>query len=223
MNAVHSSAPQPAYRLIPSRFPPIGLFDTVASAADLAAVMELVGWTNDRLVAHRLARLPVEEWVFGRPNASVVMAAFLHGAPAGGRFNGTDIGAWYAAADIVTAAAEVGHHLRREAFDGALQRLSRVFRAYSCRLAGNYRDIRGALLPSPALHASDSHAAGQLFGEGLRATGAAGVLYDSVRRRGGVNVAAFRPRNILDVTQTEHFEITARLDAPSLRVRRLFA
>jgi len=49
--AGHAPAPHPAFRLIPSRFPPIGLFDTVATAADLRPVMELEGWTNDRLVA----------------------------------------------------------------------------------------------------------------------------------------------------------------------------
>jgi hypothetical protein len=76
--------------------------------------MDLVGWTNDRLVVGRIARLPQSEWVYGVPNASIVMAAFLHFAPGGMRFNGPDLGAWYAADDIRTAAAEVGHHLRRE-------------------------------------------------------------------------------------------------------------
>ncbi|MGO7388874.1 RES family NAD+ phosphorylase, partial [Rhizobium ruizarguesonis] len=78
-------------------------------------VMELVGWTNDRLVADRIQRLPEDQWVYGVANASIVMAAFLHVAPGGMRFNGPDLGAWYAADDLRTAAAEVGHHLRREA------------------------------------------------------------------------------------------------------------
>ena len=34
--------------------------------------------------------------------------------PGGMRFNGPELGAWYAADDLRTAAAEVGHHLRRE-------------------------------------------------------------------------------------------------------------
>ncbi len=101
---------RPAFRLIPSRFPPIGAFDTVATPADLAAVMELEGWTNDRLVLHRLRRLPEAEWVFGRANASVIMAAYLHASPVGGRFNGPELGAWYASAALKTAVAEVGHH-----------------------------------------------------------------------------------------------------------------
>jgi hypothetical protein len=90
-------SPQPGHRLIPSQFLPIGLFDTVSTAADLSAVMELVGWTNDRLVADRIDRLPQSEWVYGTPNASIVMAAFLHVAPGGMRFNGPELGAWYAA------------------------------------------------------------------------------------------------------------------------------
>src|SRR5271156_2640544 len=111
---VFAVAPTPSHRLIPSQFPPIGLFDTVATAADLAPVMELAGWTNDLLVPARIQRLPQDEWVFGRANASIVMAAFLHVAPGGMRFNGPDLGAWYAAGDIRTAAAEVGHHIRGE-------------------------------------------------------------------------------------------------------------
>jgi hypothetical protein len=86
-----ATAPRPAHRLIPSQFPPIGLFDTVATAADLAAVMDLVGWTNDRLVVDRIAPLPQTEWVYGTPNASIVMAAFLHVAPGGIRFNGPEL------------------------------------------------------------------------------------------------------------------------------------
>ncbi|WP_309642995.1 RES family NAD+ phosphorylase, partial [Phenylobacterium sp.] len=143
MSEAYAAPPVPSFRLIPSRFPPIGLFDTVATAADLAAVMELAGWTNDRLVAERLARLPAAEWVFGRPNASVVMAAFLHVAPGGMRFNGPDLGAWYAAAGLTTAVVEVGHHLRREARATGAARLSRQVRTYSARLTGDYLDIRG--------------------------------------------------------------------------------
>ena len=134
MTDVHSEAPYLTYRLIPSRFPPIGLFDTVATAADLSAVMEFAGWTNDRLVASRLARLPQQEWVYGRPNASIVMAAFLHVSPTGMRFNSPELGGWYAAREIETAAAEVGHHLRREAVARSLPELTRVYRSYSARL-----------------------------------------------------------------------------------------
>jgi hypothetical protein len=221
LTVTRAPAPRPAYRLIPSRFPPIGTFDTVARAADLAAVMELEGWTNDRLVAHRLARLAREDWVFGRPNASVVMAAFLHCAPAGARFNHGDLGAWYAAAALTTAAAEVGHHLRREAADTGVERLARTFRCYAAVLEGEYVDIRGQAAAMPDVLARDSHAAGQRFGEAMRTAGEAGILYDSFRHAGGINIVAFRPRAILDVTQADHYEIVASPAARRIDVRRL--
>lgn len=223
MTERHAPAPQPSYRLIPSRFPPIPLFETVASADDLSAVMELAGWTNDRLMPERLARLPREDWVHGRPNASVVLAAFLHVSPTGSRFNGPDLGAWYAAADLRTAIAEVGHHLRREAVASRRRELRRTYRAYSARLAGDYLDIRGETTTRPDLYAPDSYAASQVFGEAARKAGEDGILFASVRLSGGENVAAYRPRNVLDVVQADHFEIIVQasgrlIDAKRLRV-----
>ena len=212
-----TAAPQPSHRLIPSQYPPIGLFDTVASAADLEAVLELAGWTNDRLVPIRLHRLPQSEWVHGRTNSSIVLAAFLHVAPNGGRFNGPDLGAWYASAEIRTAAAEVAHHLRREAVARDVPAMTRVYRSYTARLEGAFRDVRG----EPELHDPASHEASQAFGEAERAAGRDGIVFDSVRHRGGVNAAAFRPSKIVDVVQAEHFEISVQAPERRIEVRRL--
>lgn len=203
-----SAAPRPTFRLVPSRYPPIGLFDTVATAADAEAVMELAGWTNDRLVAERIDRLPREQWVYGRPNASIVMAAFLHVAPGGMRFNGPDLGAWYASAELATAAAEVGHHLRREAIARGVPLMRRTYRSYSATLLGDYSDIRGMRSEQVDAYAPDRHDGGQRFGEAVREAGMAGVLYDSLRRRGGGNIVAYRPPNIVDVVQADHFAVT---------------
>jgi hypothetical protein len=216
-----TAAPQPTFRLIPSRFPPVGLFDTVATAADLAAVMELVGWTNDRLVAERVDRLPRHEWVYGRPNASIVMAAFLHVAPTGMRFNTSELGAWYAAAELKTAAAEVGHHLRREAVARGVADLKRTYRAYSARLEGECVDLRGARLEKPELYESSSYAASQQFGESVRASDRDGIVYESVRLRGGTNAVAYRPTKVQDVVQTDHFEIFVQAAHRGIDVRKL--
>ena len=214
-------APRPSYRLIPSQFPPIGLFDTVATAADLAAVMDLVGWTNDRLVAERIARLPQTEWVYGTPNASIVMAAFLHVAPGGMRFNGRELGAWYASDDIRTAAAEVGHHLRRETVARDVATMSRTYRTYTATLLGGYLDIRGQQAKYPDVYASDRYKASQQFGEDVRASSGAGILYTSLRHQLGNNVVAFRTRNITDIVQEDHFEITVSATDRTINVRKL--
>nr|WP_204347193.1 RES family NAD+ phosphorylase [Rhizobium laguerreae] len=209
--------------MIPSQFPPIGLFETVTRAADLEAVMELVGWTNDRLVADRIQRLPKDQWVYGVANASIVMAAFLHVAPGGMRFNGPDLGAWYAADDLRTAAAEVGHHLRREAVARGVVTMARTYRSYSANLMGDYLDIRGEQMLRPDVYDGTSYAASQVLGEEVRSSGGAGILYDSVRLRSGVAIVVHRPRNIQGVVQADHFEITVSATDRRIDVRKLAA
>jgi hypothetical protein len=215
----HAPAPQPSYRLIPSQFPPIGLFDTVARAADLQAVMELVGWTNDRLVLERMSRLPPTEWAFGRANSSIVMAAFLHAAPSGGRFSGPDLGAWYAADTVEAGIAEVGHHLRREAFSRQKSTASRRFRVYVARLAGKFVDIRGEA--DPALYDRSGYAQSQAFGEAARAGREDGILYDSLRYVGGTAICAYRPSKVLDVVQAQHLSLTVHTSEATIEVETL--
>jgi hypothetical protein len=217
-----TEAPQPTHRLIPSRFPPILAFETVASAADLAQVMALEGWTNDRMVQQRLQRLPEKDWVYGRPNASVVMAAFLH-APAGGlRFSSGALGAWYGAAWVNTSIAEVAHHLRREAFNAGMDEMRSQYRAYLADLEGGYRDMRGRAGEFPALYAPTDYSASQTFGEEVRSSEDHGILYDSVRHSGGQNVVCYRTASILNIRQSAHYEITVRLEGKIL-VRTLHA
>lgn len=215
----HRRLDTPTWRLIPSRFPPIDTFETAASAQDLEAVLELEGWTNDRLVAERLRRLPEAEWVHGTANASVVMAAFLHAPPFGNRFTGPDLNAWYCALEEVTALAEVAHHLRRQVLDSGLGEMRQRLRAYTALLAGDYLDIRGPLSPDPRLYDPRSYAVSQRFGEACRARGEAGLLYDSVRYAGGSNAVAFRPRNVRQVTQGAHFELQVPAEGRILAIR----
>ncbi|MDQ0350130.1 RES family NAD+ phosphorylase [Ancylobacter vacuolatus] len=216
-----SDAPEPSYRIIPSRFPPISVFDTVATASDLEAVMDLAGWTSDRLVADRLARLDRTEWVFGQPNASIVMAAFLHVAPSGMRFNLAELGAWYAAAELDTAIVEVAHHLRREAVARSSSRETRTYRVYTCVLEGSYLDIRGQLTERGDLYDPTSYAASQPFGEAIRSAGGNGLIYDSIRKAGGTNVVAHRPRNVTRISQTLHLRITVQAGSRRIEVEKL--
>lgn len=186
--------------------------------------MELAGWTNDRLVAERVQRLPQSQWVYGRPNASVVMASFLHVAPGGMRFNAPDLGAWYASAAVQTAAAEVGHHLRREAVARKVPLMTRTYRTYSAALSGeDYRDIRSDRSTLADVYRPDSYAASQPFGEEIRKAGHAGILYDSFRHRGGCNVVAYIPTNVGNVTQADHYEISVEAAGRKIEVRRLTA
>lgn len=205
-----ATAPDQTHRLIPSRFPPINTFETVTQPNDLAPVLELEGWTNDSLVASRLKRLPRSEWVYGRANASVVMAAFLHGAPQGTRFAGPELGAWYAASALMTAALEVANGIRREIALSALEQKTEDLREYTSRLHGDFVDIRGL---RPDLHYPDpaTYPISQGFGRSVRTGPHSGIAYDSVRHADGVNWVAYRPSLVMDVTQASHFRLIVPL------------
>jgi len=212
----------PTYRLIPSRYPPISAFESVTSPEDLEAVMDLEGWSNDRLVIERVSRLSKSEWVYGVPNASVIMASFLHGGLSGLRFTGPDLNGWYASLAHRTAIAEVAHHLRREAIHMRISSLTLQYRTYTAQLAGGYHDIRAMSAARPELYRPDDYMASQAFGEAIRTSGGDGILYDSVRHAGGINVVAYRPRKIREVTQREHYELTVPLTGKII-ARRLAA
>lgn len=200
-------APAGTTRLIPSRFPPIPAFDAVTTVDDLEAVMELEGWTNDRLVSPRLARLPRAEWVYGCPNASVIMAAFLHGSPAGMRFSDADLGAWYGSSQLNTALLEVANGLRKEIALSALTQKTESYRQYKADLAGDYVDIFGT---HPEYHDPDdaSYRVAQAFGRRVRETQArSGIRYESVRAPGHENWVCFRPSLVQSVRQVDHFKI----------------
>lgn len=185
------------HRLIASRWPTIGIFDTVATPADARDALVLESWTNDRVTAEldRLTHLPDDDWITGKPGATLVMAAFCYPAPGGGRFNTERLGAWYAAREVETSIAEtVYHHTRRLALSALGFQCTIQMRELRADVDARFHDIRGRRRSRPDLYDPDSYARSQPFGERVRAAGSNGVLFDSVRRRGGRNVAVFRPR-----------------------------
>ena len=100
----------PCYRIIPSRFPPISLFEAVADPADLEAVYAIEAMTNDRLrdEAGELSLVPPEDRVSG-PGSSPIMAAFTHLNPVGDRF--TDEATAGMASDLLDACGTISARL----------------------------------------------------------------------------------------------------------------
>jgi hypothetical protein len=197
-----------AHRLIPSRYPPVGILDAVASAEDLEAVIELEGWTNDRLSAELgvLHMVPPGEWVVGRPQATVIMAAFCHPAPGGSRFNDGSLGAWYAGFALETAHAECIYHRSRELAEVGVSEARVEMRQYLADFDAAFHDVRGRDAGWEAVHDPHSYAASQALGQLLRSQGSNGIAYRSVRHARGQCIACFRPRLVLNVRPGAHFE-----------------
>ncbi|WP_432200728.1 RES family NAD+ phosphorylase [Erythrobacter sp. W53] len=195
----------PAYRIIPSRFPPIDLFEKVTDPADLEAVFQIEAMTNQRLrdEVGDISLVPPEDRVSG-PGSSAVMAAFTHIAPDGARFSTSMFGAFYCALELDTAIAETRFH--RAAFLAATDEPAQTvdMRVYAADLSAELHDVRGATESNPELYDPDSYAASQKFAQQLRAEGSDGVLYNSVRHDGGECAAVFRPRLLTRCRQTLH-------------------
>lgn len=205
---------QRTHRLIARRFPTVGVFDDLTrDPDDLRAAFLLESITNDRmsLPMQRLARLSDDEIVTG-PGTTLVMAAFLHADPAGGRFTNGDLGAWYASCATETAIAETVYHSDRRLrlSDGGFP-ASIQMRELLATVDAELIDLRGLQDTRPDLYDRVDVRAAQAFGVSLRwpkdGPGETGIVYDSVRRSGDTNVCIFRPSRVrLPVRQADHYE-----------------
>ena len=196
---------KPCRRIVPSRFPPVQLFERVTDPQDLEAIFELEGLTNPRLrdEVGDIRIVPPEDRVSG-PGASVIMAAFTHPNPSGSRFSDGTYGVSYTANSLDTAIVETWHHRERFMRATAQPRMELDMRVYLVDLEGELHDLRGQKLAQPLVYHTADYAAGQHLGRTLREAGSNGIAYDSVRRTGGECAAVFRPPLLSNVRQERH-------------------
>jgi hypothetical protein len=205
---------RPSYRLIPSRYPTVGLYDAIADPADLDVVFAIEALANPRIRDElgELTLVPREERLTG-PGATPVMAAFTHLNPEGSRFSDGTYGVYYAAHSLETAIAEVSHHrgvfLRRTqepAIDVDMRLITASVEAELHDLleaegeAANTDRYASVLDP-------DDYGASQALGRRLRAVQSWGIRYPSVRHAGGECVGIFRPRALRHAKAAAHLAL----------------
>jgi hypothetical protein len=105
--------------------------------------------------------------------------------------------------------AEVGH------FDTRVQ-----MRLYHADFRATFHDIRAQSRRFDPLYDPNGYAASQRFARDLLADGSNGVVYRSVRHRGGECLACFRPRLVQNVSVAAHYEFRWE-GTPDPVVRRL--
>lgn len=198
------------YRLVASKFPPLTLFDDVASADEFEALYELQALTNPRLQAEigNLALIDIDEIPFGIRGCSYATAPFTHVNPAGSRFSQGHFGVLYIADAMATAIAEVSHHQAaywRNVPELGYERF--VLRGLRCQLdqAGM---LDGSVLdPGDAIHAPDDYSASRASGDAIRERRLPGLRYHSVRAPGSACLALMTPKPVKKIIQTAHFEM----------------
>ena len=199
-------------RLIPSRF--ADLEDSVlAPLADtediLRDLFELDNATNERLRGEYggLPGIGVDELVFGVPNFRIINAAYTYPRPEGSRFNDGERGAWYCAFEPETALAEIIFHRTVEyqeigRFDDSVS-----YQTLQADFTSSFHDLRGVKAYAKYLDPA-SYIESQQFAAQLLEAGSMGVIYPSVRRAGGTNLACFRPALVGNVRKGQAYRLT---------------
>jgi hypothetical protein len=201
------------HRLIPSRYSDRG--DSVLTRlsddpADLNALFELEGATNDRLLgeAGLLPGISVRELVFGISYSRIVNAAFTHAKPLGNRFNGPERGAWYAAFSRETSEQEVAYHKQQELKEIKWQEKETFsYVDFLADFRGEFHDLRGEVRFKGCLdrvsYKKSQHLAVQLL-----EVGSAGIVYSSVRHKGGTCIVCFRPALVNNIRKGASISVT---------------
>ncbi len=188
------------------------LKNLVSSSEELDELAQIEGATSDRRVAEQrgLEGIGAKEFIYGVPHATFVNASFAYAKPRElNRFNGPSRGAWYASLDVETSLREVIHHItefqqRSGAFDAVVE-----YAEMFASLAGEYLDLRDA--PGhPCLNADNTigYRAGNALADRVRGEGLNGIIYPSVRHKGGTCIVALWPHAVQSVRQGDVVRLT---------------
>ena len=195
----------PCWRIIPSRFPPIGLFERVVDPADLEAIIAIESITNPRLrdEVGDIELVPSDERISG-PGTSIIMAAFTYLNPEGSRFSNGQFGIFYAGDTVKTAIRETVYHRGLFMQATSQPRMELDQRAYTVDLEAELHDIRGQRDRLPLLYDPIDYSSSQQLARTLRTNGSNGIVYDSVRHETGECVGIFRPKVLSNCRPERH-------------------
>lgn len=181
-----------AYRIVNSAYPPVAVFEDTLDPEDLELAFAIEAMTNDRLLeeAGQLNRVPLDDRISG-PGSSPIMSAFTHIGRAS-RFTDGTYGVYYCASNLDAAIAETRYHMAEFLAATREATVEITMRTYINTITKALHDVREG---HAELHDPDpaTYPRGQALASRLRAEGAWGILYHSVRQPGQECAAVFRP------------------------------
>lgn len=217
------------HRLIPAKYGAESVLESLPLPPDvLSDLSELDAATNERKTAENGGNRAIGpgELLFGVPEAHIVNAAFTHAGPYGGRFHGSQRGAWYAAFEIETSVAEVAFHKRRFLQDGRIQGRHRFdFIDFLADFSGEFHTLDAAerkscLEPGPI---PQCYAASQGLANRLLFEGSNGIVYPSVRRNSGTCIACFRPALVFHPRRARQYRLNIEADRDAVEFETISA
>lgn len=201
---------QRAHRLIPTKYPPIDLFERIAPKEDWDALIALEGLTNPRLREDigEISNIPVSRRIAGGTGVSIVMAPFSHFSPEwASRFTDGTFGVYYAANKFETALREVAFHkalFHRSTNDPASHD---AYREYVGKVDKVMHDLTRGHWPQYLDPDPDKYGAPQALARAIRESNGNGIIYPSVRHKGGLCIAALYPDAVKPPMQGRHIQL----------------
>ena len=197
------------HRLIASKRGESVLGRIADSSRHLQDIFSLDIATNERTLAEGgiAGGIDVHELVFGLPYAHIVNAAFTHPHPLGSRFNGPDRGAWYCGFESETATAEIAFHKTIDLLEVGVLEDDVTYDDFTADFSAEFHDLREGKRFAKYLDPA-SYVASQELAENLLTAGSLGIVYPSVRNRGGTCIACFRPALVANVAKRETYRFT---------------
>ena len=198
-------------RCVDSKYPPIELFDDVASQEDFEVLYALQALTNPRIQAEvgNLSFLQVKDMPLGITGCSYACAPFTHVSPEGSRFSDGTFGLLYIASDTATALKEVAYHREKYCSNVHGLKFERfVYRKLKCEFSiESGLDATGISMNDPLYH-EDDYSEGRGVGTALKIQGKVDALcYNSVRNTGAICWALFTPILVRSIIQANHYEM----------------
>lgn len=202
------------HRLIPTKYGESVLEKLPLPKNVLADLSELDAATNERILAENGQNPTVgRELIFGVSYFKIVNSAFSHPGPWGGRFHGSQRGAWYAGFELETSLHEVAFHKRRFLEDARINEpFTYDYVDYLADFSGEFhyldKEEKQKCLqaePIPVCYAESQALALKLLHEGSN-----GIVYPSVRYPSGTCIACFRPALVFNPRKGADYKITVQ-------------
>ena len=191
------------YRLIPSCFPTINVFEEYyTSSTEFEIAFYIEGLTNDRLQceAGNLMLVDRDDWIYGA-GTTPILAAFTHtGNPS--RFTDGSYGVFYAGDSINVSISETMHHMRKKLMATNEESGEFCMRAY---MTHTKKTLKPLFSKSYRHLFTEEYNEPQRFADKERKKGVFGFHYQSVRYQSGNCIAVFRPPALAPVTQGSHY------------------
>lgn len=198
---------QKAYRMVPSKYPPVSLFDDVADQASFEALYAVQARVNPRIRNDlgEITLVPTPERPFGIRGFHYALAPFTHLNPDGSRFSNGDFGVFYCAREKIGAIDETVYHMQKWLGYTRMEPQDINMRCLKADFSATGVDIRGEEWLNHGYHAPYDYSVSRQLGLCAKRDGREAIFYQSVRHTGIDCYALLTPRVLHSVVQANHF------------------